>query len=345
MAKKFGGNRAGTGSIKSETSTGSSEKWAGAAKAQVQTASNVKGVLTKTIPIDYVSTDPENPRKLAVNCEQIKELATRFPMNLEAMSAQDPSDWVEEYQDMIGQKSGLTGKSLGDALSIIQFAAALKSPDRMINPITVWQDESQFHLIAGERRFLAHIMLGAGNIAARITQSSIARTEIDTLQWEENVHRENMSLWEKLDRVNKLLTAGEGIQKSSVTKLSKIIGRSRAEAQRYLSVLRYPNKALVKAIETGKIGDLKQAAKLAQLPEEQLLLILSDDKQSVRETKPAIKLARHANTKGLAKVIQAAAAQLNAQEMLSHYNLSKPQQLAAALEALSEEVFTAQADQ
>ncbi|MBU3071347.1 ParB N-terminal domain-containing protein [Aestuariicella sp. G3-2] len=334
MAKKFGGKRAGTGSIISEGSTDNAEKWAGAAKAQVETAQKVKGVLTKTIPLDYINTDPDNPRKLAVSQQQVKELSIKFPMNLEALSSEDPSDWLEDYTDLLAQESGLSGKALGDALSIVQFAAGLKSPERMINPITVWQDESQFHLIAGERRFLAHIMLGAKHIAARIQQSNIARTEIDTLQWEENVHRENMSLWEKLDRVRKLLEAGEGIQKTSVTKLSKIIGRSRAEAQRYLSVLRYPNKILVEAIEKEKITDLKRAAQLAQLPLDQLLPILQGDKKAVQETKPSIKLARHANTRGLAKVIQAAAVHLDAQEILDDFDLNKQSQLAAALEAL-----------
>ncbi len=338
MARKFGAKRAGTGSIKPEGSTDNSEKWADAAKAQVQTAQNVKGVLTKTIPIDYISTDPDNPRKLAVSQAQIKLLAVDFPMNLNALSSEDPSDWLEEYEDVISRESGLTGKALGDALSIVHFAAALKSPDRMINPITVWQEESQFHLIAGERRLLAHILLGASHIAARIQQSNIDRTEIDTLQWEENVHRENMNLWEKVDRVRKLLEAGEGIQKTSVTKLSKIIGRSRAEAQRYLSILRYPSGLLLEAVETGKVNDLKRAAKLAQLPEDQLVLELNDDKRPLREAKPSVKLARHANTRGLAKVLQAAALQLNAQEVLDDFDLTKQQQLAAALEALGERV-------
>jgi ParB/RepB/Spo0J family partition protein len=336
MAKKFGGKRAGTGNIVAESGTDNAEKWAGAAKAQVETALNVRGVLTKTIPIDYINTDPDNPRKLSVSLEKAKELAKKFPMDLQALSSDDPSDWLEDYSDLISQESGLSGKGLGDILSIVQFAAALKHPDRMINPITVWQDESQFHLIAGERRFLAHIMLGATHIAARIQQTAINRTEIDTLQWEENVHRENMSLWEKMDRVRKLLEAGEGIQKTSVTKLSKIIGRSRAEAQRYLSVLRYPNKVLVQAVEKGKVTDLKRAAQLAQMPEEQLLSVLNGDKKTSVETKPAIKLARHANTRGLAKLLQAAATQLNAQELLDDYDLTKQAQLAAALEALSD---------
>ncbi|GAB3102695.1 ParB N-terminal domain-containing protein [Aestuariicella hydrocarbonica] len=336
MAKKFGGKRAGTGSIISESNTENAEKWAGAAKAQVETAQKVKGVLTKTIPIDYITTDPDNPRKLAVNQAQVKELAIKFPMDLDALSSEDPSDWLEDYAELLTQESGLSGKALGDVLSIAQFAAALKTPERMINPITVWQDESQFHLIAGERRFLAHILLGARNIAARIQQNNIARNEIDALQWEENVHRENMNLWEKMDRVKKLLEAGEGVQKTSVTKLSKIIGRSRAEAQRYLSVLRYPNKALVMAVEKGKITDLKRAAQLAQMPEEQVLSIINGDKSAVRETKPAIKLARHANTRGLSKLLQAAAIQLNAQELLDDYDLNKQPQLAAALEALSD---------
>src|SRR5690606_35813662 len=113
MAKKFGGKRAGTGNIVAESGTDNAEKWAGAAKAQVETALNVRGVLTKPIPIDYINADPDNPRKRSVSLEKAKELAKKFPMDLQALSSDDPSDWLEDYSDLISQESGLSGKGLG----------------------------------------------------------------------------------------------------------------------------------------------------------------------------------------------------------------------------------------
>jgi|GEM_PF-1402279 len=341
MARKFGvstAKRAGTGKVISNPGTAATEKWTGAVKAQVSTAEKVKSVMAKTIPVAYIKTDPDNPRKLAITPEQVRDIAERFPIDRETLLSANPKEWQEGYIERITSEAGLQGKTLGDLISIIEFSAGLKSADRMIHPIAVWQEESTFHLIAGERRLLTHILLGESHITARI-QDKLDRHEIDTLQWEENVHREPMSLWEKVDRVKKLIEAGEGIQKTSVTKLSKIIGRSRAEAQRYLAVLRCPTAALVEAIETGKINDLKKAAMLAQLPAAQLINELNGDK-SPKPKQPAVKVHKSTDIHALATVVRAAAEQLDSSQMIEEFNLNKPSGLANALEALISKVGT-----
>jgi len=325
MARKFGTsntNRVGTGKIEPQES--GAEKWAGSVAAQVATAANVKGILTKTVPVAYVICDPENPRKLAVTQEQITKIATGYPFDKNQLQVDDPSDWIEDYVSRVGEAEKLTGKALGDLESLVGFAASLKSADRLLHPIVVWRDESTFHLIAGERRLLAHILLGESNIAARIVEQGYSRAEIDSLQWEENVHRVDMSLWERVDHIKKLLEAGEGVKKTSVTKLSKIIGKSRAESQRYLAVLRFPTKALLNAISAGKVSDLKAAAALAQLTPSELEAKLSGSTEKTAAPKPSIKFANKDKAPQFGQLIKAAAKQLKMDALIKEADLDSP---------------------
>ncbi len=320
MARKFGSsNRVGTGKIDSEE--GGVEKWAGSVAAQVATAANVKEILVKTIPIAYVICDPENPRKLALTQTQVASIANKHPFNKALLSIEDPTEWIEDYVSTVGEAEGLTGKALGDLESLVSFAAALKSADRLLHPIVVWRDESTFHLIAGERRLFAHILLGEFNIAARIVEQGYNRTQIDTLQWEENVHREDMNLQERVELIRKIIEAGEGINSTSVTKLSKLIGRSRAECQRYLAVLRYPSAILLNAIHAGRVNDLKQAAALAQLSPLELENKISTPTQKAKP-KSYIKFTSKQQVPQFGQIIKAAAKQLKMDNLLKETDLS-----------------------
>lgn len=325
MARKFGTtstNRVGTGKVDQQES--GTEKWAGSVAAQVATAANVKGILTKTIPVSYVICDPENPRKLALTQEQITKIAAEYPFDRNQLQVDDTSDWIEDYVSRVGEAEELAGKSLGDLESLVGFAAAIKSADRLLHPIVVWRDESTFHLIAGERRLLAHILLGELNIAARIVEQGYSRSEIDTLQWEENIHRVDMSLWERVDHIKKLLEAGEGVKKTSVTKLSKILGRSRAECQRYLAVLRYPTKLLSNAISSGKVNDLKVAAAFAQLSSADLEAKLNGTAPEKIAAKTTVKFGNKEQAPKFGQLIKAAAKQLKMDNLIKEIDLKSP---------------------
>lgn len=338
MTRKFGSsntNRVGTGKIDQSESAG--EKWAGSVAAQVATAANIKAIMAKTIPVDYVQCDPQNPRKLALSQTQIIAIAQRYPIDEKLLQVEDATDWIEDYVAKVGQGEQLTGKAIGDLESLVSFAAALKSSARLLHPIVVWRDESTFHLIAGERRLLAHILLGESHIAARILDQHYSRAEIDTLQWEENVHRVDMSLWERVDHVKKLLDADQGIAGTSVTKLSKILGRSRAESQRYLVVLRYPTPLLLDAIRTGRIGDLKSAAALAQLNPDELQQKLFGT-LSPQATKPLIKFGNKSQSKAFATLLKAAAKQLKMESAIKQIDMQSPAGINEVLALLIEKL-------
>ncbi|PUA26825.1 MAG: hypothetical protein B0W54_20560 [Cellvibrio sp. 79] len=334
MARKFGsasGNRVSTGKIDQNESN--TEKWAGSVAAQVATAASIKAIVAKTIPVSYIQCDPENPRKLALTPEQVKVIANQYPLDQSFLDIDESTDWIEGYVNRVAAALNLSGKAVGDLQSLVSFAAALKSADRLLHPIVVWRDESTFHLIAGERRLLAHLLLGETHIAARILDQQYSRHQIDTLQWEENVHRQDMNLWERLEHVKKLLLADEGVQQTSVTKLSKILGRSRAESQRYLAVLRYPDALLLDAIRLGKVNDLKSAAALAQLPADQLAIKLNGHKPANKAT-AAIKLGDKSQAASVGQLLKAAAKQLKLESTLHSLNLSKTADINEAINRL-----------
>jgi ParB/RepB/Spo0J family partition protein len=339
MTRKFGtasNNRVGTGKV--DTQEPGAEKWAGSVAAQVATAANIKAVLTKTIPVSYVICDPNNPRKLALTQDQIIKISATYGLDKSQLQIDEPSDWIEDYVRRVGEAESITGKSLGDLESLVSFAAALKSADRMLHPIVVWRDESTFHLIAGERRLLAHILLGETNIAARIVEQSYSRTEIDTLQWEENVHRVDMTLWERVDHIKKIVESGEGIYKTSVTKLSKLLGRSRAECQRYLVVLRHPSSALLNAISSGKINDLKVAAALAQLSPKELEQKLTGSEAQKKESKQSIKFSSKEHAPYFGKLLQAAAKHLKMEKLIEDTDLASSEGINQAIALLITEL-------
>lgn len=331
MARKFGAsnnNRVGTGKI--DQAESASEKWAGSVAAQVATAANIKAIMAKTIPVNYVHCDPQNPRKLALTQAQIEHIGQRYPLDKGLLAVDDATDWIEDYVAKVAHAENLSGKAVGDLESLVSFAAALKSADRLLHPIVVWRDESTFHLIAGERRLLAHLLLGESHIAARILDQHYSRAEIDALQWEENVHRVDMSLWERIEHVKKLLDAEGGIANTSVTKLSKILGRSRAESQRYLVILRYPSSLLLEAIQAGRVGDLKSAAALAQLTPEQLQAKFSGSTPKAAP-KAVVKFSDKTQSQTFAHLLTAAAKQLKAEAAIKTIDLKNPKGINEAL--------------
>lgn len=334
MVRKF--KAVSTGKI--DTAELGTEKWAGSAASQVETAENVKSILTKTIPVDFVVCDPANPRKLELTQDQVIHISNAYPLDLEKVAIDEGSDWIDDYVCSVSSSEGLSSKATSDLESLVSFAAALKSSARLLHPIVVWRNESTFHLIAGERRLLAHILLREKYIAGRITDNQ-DRKLIDILQWEENVHRVDMSLWERVAHVKRIVEAGDGVAQTSVTKLSKILGKSRADSQRYLVILRFPGELLLDSIRTGKINDLKSAASLAQLSPEVLKKKLSNDEEGEKvASKPFFKFTAKDKAPQVGQLLSAAAKSLGMENVIADLDLTNPASINTALIGLVAEL-------
>lgn len=334
MVKKFGAktksSRAGTGTIKKEETN--SEKWATATASQLE--NKVTNILVKNLPINYIKTDQDNPRKLKINVELIREIQSKYPIN-KLVNNEEDNDWIEDYVKNTSKEFNLEGKQIGDLTSIVEFAAVLKSPKRLLHPVVVWQEDSVFHLISGERRLLTHVLLGEEFISSRISEEKLSENEIDILQWEENIHREDMTLFEKTMRLKKLIDGTYGLSKISVRKLVKISGLNLADSQRYLVIIRYPTDRLIKAIEEGKVEGLQRCAALAQLSDGELQIKLSAKivTKPVKAT-PAIKISKDADGVVMKKIIDAVTKEFKAESIIRDLDLNKSKDLNTAFNAL-----------
>jgi len=333
MVKKFGAkntSRAGTGTIDKEETN--SEKWATATASQLD--NKVSNTLVKNLPISYIKTDQDNPRKLAIDVNLVKKIQSEFSINSYLENEED-NDWIEDYVEKVAKEFKLKGKQIGDFTSIVEFSAVLKSPKRLLHSVVVWQEDSVFHLISGERRLLTHILLGEEYISSRICEEKLSKNEIDVLQWEENIHREDMTLFEKTMRLKKLIEGTFGLSKISVRKLVKISGLNHADSQRYLVIIRYPTNTLIEAIEEGKVEGLQKCAALAQLSDEDLKNRLSE-KIITKPTppKPAIKISKEADSEVMKKIIGAITKEFKAESVLENLDLNKSKDLNLAFNSL-----------
>lgn len=335
MVKKFGikvESRAGTGKIDKNYKVSNSTKWTTATASQLN--NKTKNILVKSLPISHIKVDQDNPRKLVIDANLIKEIQKKFSIQ-EYLQNEEYNDWIEEYVEKVAKYFSLKNKQIGDLTSIVTFAAILKSPKRLLHPIVVWQEDSIFHLISGERRVLTHILLGEEYISSKIFEEKLTESEIDVLQWDENIHREDMTLFEKTMRLAKLINSSHGISKISVRKLAKISGLSVPESQRYLVIIKYPTDRLIKAIEEGKVEGLQKAAALAQLSDEELkdnLLGVVVSKKSVM--KPTIKISKDADMDVMKKIIGAVIKEFKAESVLDNLDLNKSKDLNFAFNSL-----------
>lgn len=337
--KKFGSKRAGTGVIDENAS--SALRWASSAADQVKAAGTVVALNVKRIPVHYIKEDELNPRKLMLSTADMAELARSFPIDRARLQQEDES-YLEDYLAHVQKESALQGRAAADFESIAAFAFALKSADRLLHPIVVWQNDSQFHLVAGERRLLAHILLAEDAIDARIREHQPAVLEKYLLQWEENIHRDDLSLFEKLENLRELVEAwkqGRGVTSISVNQFASLSGLARSAAQRYLSVLRSPSPALIVAIEAGRVNNIKEAARIAALTAVEIDTLLAETKPTkvASDRVTSIRVGRAPDYRAVSFLVRAAAEKLDDEALtaaLDGLDLSRQKDLNRAFEVL-----------
>jgi ParB-like chromosome segregation protein Spo0J len=339
--KKFGAKRAGTGTV--DETASNSLRWATSAASQMRAASAVVALNVKRIPVRYIREDELNPRKLVLSSAEVFDLARRFPIDQERLQRSDDG-YLDDYLERVETEAPLSGKAVADFQSIASFAFALKSADRLMHPIVVWQNDTQFHLIAGERRLLAHILLGEATIDARIRDSAPDMLEKYLLQWEENIHRDDLSLFEKIDNLRQLMEAwkaGRGVQSISVNQFAALSGLPRSVAQRYLAVIRCPSPLLLAEIEAGRVTNIQQAARIAAMPVADIEALLS----SRKTPKPAgqaggvtsVRVGRARDYRAVSFLIKAAVEKLDDQRLtaqLDRLDLARQKDLNRAFEIL-----------
>jgi ParB family transcriptional regulator, chromosome partitioning protein len=209
----------------------------------ISSAQNYLGELRiDIIPLKKIELDPENPRDLVINFNDIQNGITSSDIERE--------------------------RKLMELESLQSIASSIKSQG-IINPITVYKYGEKYRLIAGERRTLASFLAGKSDIQAKILDNKPDDLKISLLQWIENIERSDLSLWERLKNLEKIVHAQASKknipgQQITVTELSHLIGCSKPHAMNYRAVL-YAEKELKKLIFENKIKNLEKAALIADI--------------------------------------------------------------------------------
>lgn len=204
----------------------------------IESAQNYSGQLrVDVIQLKKIQLDPDNPRDLALTLD-------------DAQNGIDPSDKEK-------------ARKLSEMESLQSLAKSIQSQG-IINPVTVYKFGETYRLIAGERRTLASIIAGKTDIQAKILDDKPDALKISLLQWIENIERSDLSLWERLMNLEKIVgayakTSGLPESQVTVTELAELIGCSKAQAVQYKAVLEADTEMRI-LIADNKIRNLDKAA-------------------------------------------------------------------------------------
>jgi len=104
----------------------------------------------------------------------------------------------------------------------------------LMHPVTLNKQGERYEIIAGDRRFLAHIKLGKTKIMAKVIE--VDNKEVLLLRGTENLHRANLSPLEE-GRIYKGLIENVGM---TIEEIAKETGRSGGVIKRRLDVVKMP---------------------------------------------------------------------------------------------------------
>ncbi|MBI4242500.1 MAG: ParB/RepB/Spo0J family partition protein [Planctomycetes bacterium] len=215
-----------------------------------QTVASVKAhafeLRYEVIPISQIELDPENPREISLSfCD--------FP--------QGPSK-----DDPLYAKKILEIDSLESLKNSIQ-------KEGVLNAVIVYKHQDKYRLVAGERRCLASLLSDKKDIYARILDKKPEQLRKGFLQWIENSERTDLSLWERIRNIRKIIDGylSEVNEKAKVNGafLSDLLGCSSQTASNYFAVLNAADP-IKKAIQDGKVNNLDKAALVAKIPSENI---------------------------------------------------------------------------
>lgn len=187
------------------------------------------------LPLSRIELDPDNPRKLAINLDDVKSGLNKNDVHY--VRKQDEFERLKELANTI-ESSGV------------------------INPIVVYKRGEVYRVVAGERRCLASILAGKNEIDARVFNEKPKGFELKLIQWIENTAREDLTLTERIGNIREIIQEYQNQNPDvpvNATLIKNITGLSLPQATYYIAVLNAP--ADVKAvIESGHIRSLDKAA-------------------------------------------------------------------------------------
>lgn len=201
----------------------------------------------ENLPIAMIQVSPDNPRYIG-----------RIP-------PQEIIDHREGRLDL-SQEEGDKGAFFK---SIVEIAQSIERRG-LLQPIVVKEAGEGFIIMVGERRYLAHLLLGRERIRA-IIRPRAEELEERSIRLIENLQRENLGFQEiirAIEELDRIFQLQQGRPMDSVD-LSAELHKHDSTCRRYLQIVRGPVDVRM-AVEQGKVTGLRPALALLDLetPEE-----------------------------------------------------------------------------
>jgi len=180
------------------------------------------------------------------------------------------------------------GEKLEAFLNLQELSQSIKN-EGLIQPITAYESGNDYLLIAGERRFLAHLLLKAVEIRA-LVKPKPADFSLAKIKLIENVQRKDLNLSEMItglivtNDLHKKENEGRSMKRADII---KAISVGKTTATRYFKVLQGPTD-VVTAIHNNDISQLAVAAEISEI-------------QEVDERSKMIKIAKEGQNMSVAK--------------------------------------------
>lgn len=196
----------------------------------------------ENLPVNLIHPSPSNPRYIG-----------RI----------DPQDIIAHREGRLdlSQEVGERGAFFN---SIVEMAQSIERRG-LLQPIVVKEDADGFTIMVGERRYLAHVLLGRERIRAIVRPRS-EEMEERSIRLIENLQRENLSFPEiirAIDELDRLFQLQQGRPMDSLD-LAAELHKHDSTCRRYLQIVRGPDDVR-EAVEQGKIAGLRPALALLDI--------------------------------------------------------------------------------
>jgi ParB family chromosome partitioning protein len=200
---------------------------------------NIGTLNYRIVPLTAIEIDPNNPRELSITL-------------------------VDIHKGIDGDDKFFSKKSK-ELDSLNQMAESIKKYG-VRNAVEIYEFESGYRLIHGERRYLSSILAGKKDIPAKVLDNKPNNYDLRLLQFIENAQREDLSLYETLNNIQMIIDEYrshiDSNLKVDAAFLESLINKSRSHCFNLLSVLNATDD-LREAIKNGKVKAIEKASLIA----------------------------------------------------------------------------------
>ena len=209
----------------------------------------------KVLRLEKISLNKHNPRKLNITASDIKALNEQVYQSTKTKFGESQYD-----QEILSIINNSGDKNKRERLENLFFLSKSIHTQGLIQPISVIvKPDGAYQILAGERRYFAHLMIGRETIRAMVRQQNHDHFSERTLSLIENIIREDLNTAEKIDYIEELIQIHEEKNGKGITSkdLSGLIHESERTCRRYLRYIGAPEQVRSN-IRSGVLSSIRQ---------------------------------------------------------------------------------------